>query len=280
MCEKVGLMRKSQVKSTICRKIRSGSQAFPLIVEYNGGDRLSEFHMPYHVPFNQRNRKPGAEPPVYIGFDHPAGKPSYYRPLPHQQMRPIYYSGQMAPVRRRFNGSGFTGLLLSILSPFTAFLLAPVALLFSLRGLRRAPRGMAFFGTMFSLVGTAILGFAIMSGVQSHQRQKTAHLRAHAQRVLHEQKSITTASLESAANELLKYRELNDGLLPDGVQGNVITIQFADAWKKELRYEPGEKQAMIRSAGPDGKFETKDDMVTSVKGVPQYSIFSSASQDP
>lgn len=38
-----------------------------------------------------------------------------------------------------------------------------------------------------------------------------------------------------------------------------------DAWGNELRFEPGEAQAFaVRSAGPDGKFETEDDLTSAL----------------
>ncbi len=70
-----------------------------------------------HVPFAYRNRPPG---PIYIGFEQPVSI----------QRR-----------RGRFNWAGFGGLMLALLSPFTLFMAAPVALLLSLFGMRRALAG-------------------------------------------------------------------------------------------------------------------------------------------
>lgn len=225
--------------------------------------------MPYHVPFNQRDKNPKSQPPVYIGFEATPHHRQYANQR-HYQYPPAYQRVQRPP----FNWSAFTGLILALLSPFSMFLLAPIALLFSLRGLRRAPRTMAFVATIFSLGGTAILATAIFAIAQDNHHHRTAHVRAHQQRVFADQKASTSVSLDAAAIQFEKYRELNNGMLPNGIDGNLMSIKFSDAWKQELRYEPGEKQATIRSAGPDKQFETRDDMVTTVKGTPQHSIIS------
>ncbi|HMO14253.1 MAG TPA: DUF4190 domain-containing protein [Pirellulaceae bacterium] len=230
--------------------------------------------MPYHVPFNQRKPNKGGEPPIYIGFDQASQPPVYYVPVNRGQARPYY---QVSPVmvrqRTPFNWSGFTGFLLSLASPFTAFLLAPLALIFSVRGLRRPRRGFAVTGALFSAIGTAILGMMIIFGVREHQQHRMAQVQSMRQRVVKVQIAETNTVIESAVAELLKYRELHDGELPDGVEGNVLAIQYIDAWKNELRYEPSEKHALIRSAGPDGIFDTSDDMVSKVEGEPKHLVY-------
>ena len=135
---------------------------------------------------------------------------------------------------------------------------------------------MASIATVFSLGGTAILATAIFAISQEHHHHRTAHIRAHQARVVSEQKASTSVSLDAAAIQFEKYRELNDGQLPNGLEGNLMSIKFSDAWKQELRYEPGEKQATIRSAGPDKQFETRDDMVTTVEGTPQQSVIATS----
>lgn len=220
--------------------------------------------MAYHVPFEHRNKKPGKQPPVYIGFDSPN---SCYVPCSRANQR-HYHQLHVAP-RPPFNWSAFFGLMLALVSPFTLFLIAPIALLFSLRGLRRAPRGMAFVATIFSLGGTAILATVIFGIVASHHEENMAHQRAYEARILKQERAETSVTLDAAAKRLETYRSDNEGQLPSGLDGNVMTISFTDAWDTELRYEPGTKQAIIRSAGPDGHFSTGDDMVTTVKGEPK-----------
>lgn len=82
-----------------------------------------------HVPFESRNREV-----VYI----------------------------LEPPKRKSNGLGVTGFVLSILGFFTCFTLSPLALLFSLLGMFKAPRGLATAGMVLSLIGTALAFVTMM----------------------------------------------------------------------------------------------------------------------
>jgi HAMP domain-containing protein len=195
--------------------------------------------MAYHVPFSQRH----PSPPIYIGFEAPRVR------------------------RRRFNWWGFSGLVLSILSVFSLFLLAPIALLISLMGLRRRPRGMAAFGTLFSVGGTAILALAIAAGVAGHQRKADQHRRHVAQRALAAKIAETRATLAAAAKEIERLTESNNDVLPDGLEGNTHAVGYRDAWKRELRYDLHADGCILRSSGPDGRFETNDDQIHRIPGT-------------
>ncbi len=195
-----------------------------------------------HVPFPCRNRPPG---PVYIGFDQPVSI----------QRR-----------KGRFNWAGFSGLMLALLSPLTLFLLAPLALLFSLAGLRRRPRGMAVIGLILSLGASTILSLGILGVIhgRSEARQRhVARIAAVRNLPLVEQ---TRETLRSAHDEIRKYRDSNANYLPDLQAGMMITVQHQDAWNRELFYEPTREGCVIRSAGPDGKFKTRDDVIEKLDG--------------
>ncbi len=215
--------------------------------------------MGYHVPFAHRNTT-GNQPPVYIGFESP-----------HYANQRHYHQLHVSP-RQPFNWSAFIGLMLALMSPFTLFLIAPIALLFSLRGMRRAPRALASFATLLSLGGTAILATIVFSIAVSHNAENAMHERAYQAGVLRTEQAETSVTIDAAASQLATYAEDHGGQLPAGVEGNVMTVQFSDAWNKELRYEVGQEQAIVRSAGPDGSFETADDLLTTVAGTPQKGI--------
>ena len=196
-----------------------------------------------HVPFAHRNRPPG---PIYIGFEQPVS------------------------IQRRkgkFNWAGFWGLMLALISPITLFLIAPVALLLSLIGLRRAPRGMATVGTVLALGGTTVLSLCLIGAVREHSHRE--HLRqqsivAAENRVLIEQ---TRETLDLAADEVREFRSDNDNYLPEIQEGMLMTVKFQDGWEQELFYEPVVDGSVIRSAGPDGEFHSSDDLTVDIAGL-------------
>jgi hypothetical protein len=201
--------------------------------------------MRYHVPFSQRNqlRPPG---PIYIGFDQPVSI----------QRR-----------RGRFNWSGFVGLLLALISPLTLFLAAPFALLFSLVGLRRSPRGMAVVGTVISLAATAALTLMITGAVRHRVHVHHQHQRQVVAAENREKTAETAITMKQAEARLLVYREDHKNFLPELAEGMDITVQYRDAWERELFYEPVKGGCVIRSAGPDGEFLTSDDVTCQVSGL-------------
>lgn len=196
--------------------------------------------MPFHVPFNQRHsgRRRG---PVYIGFD---------------------------PPRRKFNWWGFNGLWMSMASLLTLGFTSPVPLLISLNGLRKkkGPRKAAVAGTFFSLLGVGIAGtivaVTIAAGHSDHQRR----IESKKARVVAQQKFETKQLLADAANELESYRDSHDGLLPSIIDSNMLVIKHIDPWGESLRFDGLGDHAIVRSAGPDKKFESNDDLMTKLEG--------------
>ena len=194
--------------------------------------------MAYHIPFNQRNRRP---PVVYIGFETPTQ-------------------------RRKFNWWGFNGFWMSIGAFFTAGLLSPISLLVSMKGLKQKHRKMAVAGTVLSLAGTGLFVALLFGSVSDKAHRKyVAKLRLHNARV-HKQVVETTALLDKVAGGLIGYREDHNGELPNWVDGNVLSIQYTDSWGKELRFDAEGDYAILRSAGPDGEFDNDDDVQCKVMG--------------
>jgi len=199
--------------------------------------------MAYHIPFAHRRR----QPPIYIGFDEP-------------RVRPLRR-------RRRFNGWGLTGFLLSLLSFATLCLLSPLALLVSLFGLRRRPRGLAMAGTFFGLIGTGLLALAITVAATAHNRHQHAAAMSQRNHALAIERKETRGTLADAVEIVEAYVANHGGLLPAAYDGNLLVVPLTDAWGNELRYELDRQFATVRSAGPDHKFESRDDLVERVIGA-------------
>ena len=202
--------------------------------------------MRYHVPFAHRQRPHGHRPgPIYIGFDEPVSI----------QRR-----------RGRFNWFGFMGLLMVLISPLTLFAIAPVALIFCLIGMRRSPRGMATVGLVLSVMATAALTLGVI-GVASHNAElQNARQRAWETHQRQIEIRKTNAILDDAKQELREFRAENDFNLPGALDGNIMMVQHLDAWETELRYEPNPDGCIVRSAGPDKRFSTSDDVIAKLDG--------------
>ena len=221
--------------------------------------------MRYHVPFAHRNPsgRPASLRPIYIGFDEPVSI----------QNRKHRRRARKGP----FNWSGFFGLLLALLSPLTLFVLAPIALLFSLNGMRRAPRGMAFVGLIFSGLATTVLSLGIFAAM-SHRHEAAQQYAAHVVSVQNrEQIKETRETLAAAQDELRDYRTANENSLPSLTHGMDLAIGYEDAWGKSLMYIALEESCMLLSAGPDGQFDSSDDISVRVDGMPDDWTFSSES---
>ena len=152
---------------------------------------------------------------------------------------------------RGFNTFGILGSLFSILGVFTFGLASPFGLGLSLLGMLRRPRGSAWFGTVLGTLGTAFLalwGWGVVATIDAVQYENQA--------------AQTQVVLEDAVAAINEFKYHNDKL-PEGIQGNkmLISAELTDAWGTDLRYEPVNKnEFVVRSAGPDQKFETADDL--------------------
>ena len=198
--------------------------------------------MAFHVPFNQRNRNQTG--PIYIGFDEPA------------RFR-----------RSNFNWWGFNGLWMSLAAFFSAGFLSFIPLFVSIRGLKSKRRGMAVAGTIFSLLGIGLATFIAVNFIshemkQEQQRQLVRENRAAARMVAKCEPVFATAIAEFE-----QFRDDHDGSLPSWINGNMLAIKHLDPWGTSLRFEPETSDfALLRSAGADKEFDTKDDITKKVKG--------------
>ena len=76
---------------------------------------------------------------------------------------------------------------------------------------------------------------------------------------------LTQADLESLSREVLTYASEGEGL-PESLEAlrrfHPTAGALPDAWGRKIRYERlSDSSFRLRSAGPDGVFETRDDIV-------------------
>lgn len=168
--------------------------------------------------------------------------------------------------RPQDNGLGTAGFILSLIGFLSCGVLSPLGLVFSLAGLFRQPRGLAIAGFILGLLGCAwvlvavcVIGLsAILSCVGLGVAGNIAH-NSVAGNIAHNM-VITDQAIQAAQTRVEAYRA-EHGALPDEAEGRDLISGFRDAWDRDLRYErTGPDDFDVRSAGPDGKFDTGDDI--------------------
>ncbi len=76
---------------------------------------------------------------------------------------------------------------------------------------------------------------------------------------------LTAVNLESISREVLTYAADGQGL-PESLDAlgrfRPMAVSVLDAWGRKIRYEKlSDSSFRLRSAGPDGSFDTEDDIV-------------------
>jgi hypothetical protein len=198
--------------------------------------------MAFHIPFNQRASARYQSTPIFIGFEVPR------------------------PPRKKFNWWGFNGMWISFLSLLSAGFLSPVPLLISLIGLRRPGKKMATVGAFVSMAGVALATTIVLTSLAAHSHHQEVKRAAHYNRVVKKQIAKTNTMLMAATDEILEYKESNDGDLPSDIEANMLVIKYIDPWGESLRFDAEVNHGVIRSAGPDRDFDTKDDVTVKVDG--------------
>ncbi|MEQ8788075.1 MAG: hypothetical protein RIC55_17335 [Pirellulaceae bacterium] len=180
--------------------------------------------------------------------------------------RPYLSARACPPAPVESNLLGVWGFVLSLLALFlTCGILSPLALLVSLLGLLRRPRGFAMGGTVIS--GLATLGLALVVGTAwlsaaSLEQRRSARQAAHENALRTEQ---TQSTMEIAQQAVAQFSAAHEEQLPGPIEGNKLVLEFSDGWGTELRYDRGDEDDAyaLRSAGPDAEFDTRDDIVVS-----------------
>lgn len=132
-------------------------------------------------------------------------------------------------------------------------LLCPLGLLLSFLGLFSKKRGIAIAGTIIGGIGTGIVAVGVGSIAMAANAMH--HYQVEVPKI-----QETRQILDTACVEIETYRQENNQL-PEGIEGNKLVLKFEDAYGNAVRYEPEENgKFAIRSAGIDGKFDTRDDL--------------------
>lgn len=164
------------------------------------------------------------------------------------------YPTSTPPAPPPSNTVGLVGFILSLVGIVVCGLHL-ISLPVSLIGLTKRPRGLAAAGTVISLIGTlAIVGIGALfvKGVAF---------------VSEEQNRLNTGNALAEAEVRIHRHHDMHGALPDGIEGNKMILDLKDAWGESLRYDLDGDKFVIRSAGPDKRFDTPDDLTSKEKQV-------------
>lgn len=164
---------------------------------------------------------------------------------PYSESREPIYIGFEKPV----NGLGIAGFIVSLCGLLLTFgLICPVGIALSFFGLFKKPKGFAVAGLLIGVLGTSLpllTGYAVVKSHKVHERNLQAE-------------DVTEAVLEKAFREIEQFRH-EQARVPAGIEGNKMVLKHKDGWGRELRYDIIPRKYVVRSAGPDGEFETPDD---------------------
>jgi len=115
-----------------------------------------------------------------------------------------------------------------------------------------------FIGVLLALVIVYAIFFTKVAGDKGG-------LRIEVDKYLESKIKLTQVNLESLSREVLSYASEGEGL-PETLEAlrrfHPTAAALPDAWGRKIRYERlSDSTFRLRSAGPDGVFETGDDIV-------------------
>jgi len=117
-------------------------------------------------------------------------------------------------------------------------------------------------GSLVVLVlAAAVVYFIFFAEVADHK----GALEIQVDKYLESKVKLTGANLEALSREVLNYATQGEGL-PESLDAlrkfHPTAAALPDAWGRRIRYEKlSDDSFRLRSAGPDGAFDTEDDIV-------------------
>lgn len=156
------------------------------------------------------------------------------------------------------NGLGVAGFIVSLVGFVTCGLLSPIGLLLSFLALFKAPRGMAFAGTILGALGSIwlpLFGLAIVGGALGISKARELAATA-----------IALVDAESLTREMRD--ELGRWPTADEFAQSVATRAdgpIEDGWGNPIALITDDDVHELRSSGPDGEPDTADDITRSVE---------------
>ena len=153
------------------------------------------------------------------------------------------------PPRQPTNTLAVIGFVLSILGFLTGLVLCPIGFILCFFAMFKRPRGLAVVGMFIGFIGTAILaailfvfGFVIFTCFTLGTP------------------GFRTVVAVAEARQAINNYVIAHGTLPNDLEGQLAISSETDGWGHILKYTREGQRFEIRSAGPDGFFNTGDDI--------------------
>jgi hypothetical protein len=170
---------------------------------------------------------------------------------PTQPGQPQTYYYEPPPT----NALGIAGFVVSLSGLIVCLgLTCPIGLVLSVIALTKSPRGYAIAGSIIGALGSVlgVLTVLVFTGVINAGLFGNPYY------------SYTANEIDSASHDIDNHFRNNKDTLPDQATGDATISFYADEWGGSLKYEPtpgSTADYTITSAGPDGVFNTSDDIV-------------------
>ena len=148
------------------------------------------------------------------------------------------------PLRTQTNGLAIGGFVVSLVGILSCGLISPIALILSLVALKKQPRGLAIAGTVIGGIGTLLIAGLAVAWVAIPDIQNV----------------FKTSIAMAEAHTIIESNRGEGDELPGDDEGNRLIEDIEDGWGNPLQYEVDGARFVVRSAGPDGKFGTEDDI--------------------
>jgi hypothetical protein len=176
--------------------------------------------------------------------------------------RPNIIIQNTPPPAPQSNGLGVAGFVVSLVGfLFCMGVLCPIGLILSACGMRKEPKGLATAGLVLGIIGSmtsaiiiGVFGLGVFTtcasclGVQSAVSSAT-------------QSVATGTAIDSAKRKIDFYYGNHGNMLATDVDGTTEISGLTDGWNHSLRYSRKSATSFeIRSAGRDGRFDTRDDI--------------------
>lgn len=168
-------------------------------------------------------------------------------------------SGQVAKAKPGPNTLGLVGFVVSLCGLATAaFPVAVAGGALSGLALFRRRRFLAMVGLVMALANPAVVEKIKSDEHFSHHNRRIER----AARVeLQKQLTQVNTVMAEAESQLVAYFESHGNEWPDGIEGNMLVGGHQDPWGHPLRFDELTDRLVLRSFGPDGQAETKDDVI-------------------
>jgi hypothetical protein len=120
---------------------------------------------------------------------------------------------------------------------------------------------MASIGAIVSMGGVVMATTIVLFISNAHHHRTHTRETAQRNKIVKKQTKETGVLLAVAANKVKTFQtEAGDNADFD-IEANMLIVEHIDPWGESLRFDSGPDSGLVRSAGPDKTFDSKDDII-------------------